>query len=179
MSSHREANTFALPRGLQNYATPAAFKAALDAFYHFTRNLLTGEDYDPCPLNPEGIRTADGLGPTPEWVKSYFGNPPYGNVTPWLDKAIEDRRRKVTACLLLRVDCSTAWMHDKVFPYARPIWVRGRLRFIRPGETKPQPSPFASVVAAYEPGISFPPQKVMWEDGEGWHLSEVATRMDT
>jgi hypothetical protein len=157
----REANTFALPRGSSNYRTPEDFKAALDARYHF-------DDWDPCPVNPEGIRTLDGLGETPGWVKSYFYNPPYNDVKPWLEKSIKDKKRGVLNCALLRVDCSTNWMHDLVFPYARPIWVRGRLRF------NGKPSPFASVVAAYEPGAVFPAQSVMWQDSRGWHILEAS-----
>lgn len=173
-------NTFAAPAGIQNWGTPAAFKAALDSIYHFAA-------YDPCKLNPSGVREFDGLGETPAGVSSYFCNPPYEDVTPWLQKAIADKKRGITGVYLLRVDTSTQWMHDYVFPYARPIWVRGRLRFRKPGpcnscgskgnpapectSAKGHPSPFASVVAAYEPRVSFPSQAVMFEDKAGvWHL---------
>jgi hypothetical protein len=61
-------------------------------------------------------------------------------------------------------------MHDYVFPYARCIWVRGRIKFLRPDGKPRKPSTFASVVAAYEPGVSFV-QSVMWQDEAGvWHL---------
>jgi hypothetical protein len=182
-------NTFAAPTGIQNYGTPQAFKDALDAVYRFTKNPETGESYDPCPLNAFGMRDYDALGDTPGWVRSYFCNPPYGRKTKeqdgvegWLKKAISDRARGVTSVYLLRVDTSTAWMHDYLFPYARPIWVRGRIAFKRPGpckmcdadecqSPKGHPSPFASVAAAYEPGRFYPPQAVMWADDAGvWHL---------
>src|SRR5437867_7736531 len=79
----REANTFALAAGSSNYQTPADFRAALDTVYHFC-------DWDPCPINSEGIRTFDGLGRTPTWVRRYFYNPPYDNVAPWLRNSIRD-----------------------------------------------------------------------------------------
>lgn len=60
-----EANTFALPPGSSNYETPADFRAALDAIYHI-------DEWDPCPINSEGIRTFDGLGRTLKRVKGYF-----------------------------------------------------------------------------------------------------------
>ena len=178
-------NTFAAPAGLANWGTPAEFKGALDAVYHF-------DPWDPCPLNAFGMRDTDGLGPIPQGVLSYFCNPPYDDVAPWLDQAIAAKKRGITAVMLLRVDTSTIWMHDRVFPYARPIWVRGRIKFKSPPgpcmscgtgkgkERKPaplcrrpdgHPSPFASVVAAYEPRVRFPAQSVMWQDLAGvWHI---------
>lgn len=162
----KEANTFALPRGISNYQTPIEFKAALDAVYHF-------DDWDPCPINPFGFRSIDGLGEIPTRVKSYFCNPPYNNVKPWLEQSIRAKKAGITSVQLLRVDTSTQWMHDFVFPYARPIWVRGRIRFIGPNG-KGKPSPFASVVAAYEPGVLFPVQSVMWQDKAGlWHILDA------
>jgi len=182
MKQH-ELNTFSAPRGIANWGTPKEFKDALDAVYHF-------DDWDPCPLNPFGIRSADGLGEIPAGVTSYFCNPDYGNVKPWLGQPITSKKRGITSVQLLRVDTSTQWMHDYVFPYARPIWVRGRIRFKNPRPCKTcvkiyklaaipelclspngHPSPFASVVAAYEPRVSFPAQSVMWQDKAGvWHI---------
>ena len=53
-----------------------------------------------------------------------------------------------------------------VFPYARVIWVRGRLKFSNKG-----PAPFNSAAAVYEPGMIRPKQSVMWKDRAGeWHI---------
>ena len=155
----REANTFALPAGSSNYQTPLDFRAALDAIYNF-------DDWDSCPINSEGIRNFDGLGRTPVWVKKYFYNPPYDNVVPWLRNSIRDWERGVLSCALIKADTSTSWMHDLVFPYARVIWVRGRLRFSSKG-----PAPFNSAAAVYEPGKMAPGQSIMWKDKTGvWHV---------
>jgi len=77
----REANTFVLTAGSSNYQTPADFRAALNAIYHF-------DDWDPCPINSEGIRSFDGLSRTPARVERYFYNPPYSNVSPWLRNSV-------------------------------------------------------------------------------------------
>ena len=155
----KEANTFALPPGTSNYETPADFRAALDAVYNF-------DDWDPCPINSEGIRTYDGLGRTPKWVRKYFYNPPYNNVVPWLKNSIRDWENGILSCALVKADTSTSWMHDLVFPYARVIWVRGRLKFSSKG-----PAPFNSAAAVYEPGKLRPKQSVMWKDRAGaWHI---------
>jgi hypothetical protein len=176
MSEHREANTFALPPGHDQYGTPTHFREALNAVFRF-------DDYDPCPVNPAGLRTVDGRGQTPAWVKRYFYNPPYSDVVPWLNMSIADFRRGVSSFVLLKADTSTEWFHDQVVPYARPIWVRGRLSFPyrdkKSGETKVAPAPFNSFVAAYEPGKPLLPQSVMWRDPgvrirelkpENWHI---------
>ena len=153
-----EANTWALPHGSSNYQTPVDFKAALDAIYQF-------DDWDPCPIISEGIRKFDGKGRTPAWVRIYFFNPPYNNVGPWLRNSIRDWENGILSCALIKADTSTSWMHDLVFPYARVIWVRGRLRFSDKG-----PAPFNSAAAVYEPGKIRPSQSVMWKDKKGWHV---------
>lgn len=69
-------------RGLKdNTATPKLLYEQLDAEFHF--------DYDPCPINPEGLRSQDGLGG--EWGKRNYVNPPYSNKVPWIKKAIEEQ----------------------------------------------------------------------------------------
>ena len=154
-----EANTIAHPPGSSNYETPADFRAALDAIYHF-------DEWDPCPINSEGIRTFDGLGKPPKWVRRYFYNPPYNNVVPWLRNSIRDWEDGILSCALIKADTSTSWMHELVFPYAREIWVRGRLHFSNKG-----PAPFKSAAAEYEPGKIRPSQSVMWKDRKGvWHV---------
>lgn len=177
-----EANTFALPAGSQNYQTPADVRAALDAVYHF-------DAWDPCPINAEGLRQVDGLGQTPAWVKRYFYNPPYSDVDPWLLNSIRDWERGVLSCVLIKADTSTNWMHDHVFPYARPIWIRGRLHFRKPGYCKTckaevcrsptgHPAPFNSAAVVYEPGKLAQPQSVMWKDKAGvWHIAPTITQL--
>ena len=159
IEKNREANTFARPAGSNNYQTPADFRAALDAVYHF-------DDWDPCPINSAGMRNFDGLGRTPAWVRKYFYNPPYDNVVPWLRNSIRDWERGILSCALIKADTSTSWMHDIVFPYARVIWVRGRLKFSGKG-----PAPFNSAAVVYEPRRMAPNQSVMWKDKAGvWHV---------
>jgi len=179
----KEANTFALPPGTDQYQTPPSFREALNSVFHF-------DDYDPCPINPDGLRMVDGLGMTPAGVKCYFYNPPYSDVVPWLNMSIGDCRRGVSSFVLLKADTSTEWFHDQVVPYARPIWVRGRLSFRKSGYCgtckndpclKPEghPAPFNSFVAAFEPGKPLLPQSVAWRDpgvrirdlkAENWHI---------
>ena len=64
------------------------------------------EFYDPCPLNPDGLRPFDGL--TSKWPmsKPVFINPPFSNPGPWVDKAAAHEGEIV---LLLPVDPTVGW----------------------------------------------------------------------
>jgi hypothetical protein len=152
----REANTFALQRGHDNYATPAEFFNVLDAEFRFSRDPQTRERFDPCPINPEGLRVIDGLGETPDWARSYYMNPPYSDCEPWLDRAIRDRDEGRTVVVLLRGDTSTKWFHEKVLAEVgveNLRFVKGRLKFPlqKDGRTVLAPAPFASILAIYRP----------------------------
>lgn len=120
-----------------NIATPESLFDDLDAEFHF--------DFDPNPINPEGLRDHDGLG---KWGKSNFCNPPYSRKEPWIMKAISEQERGNLTVMLLPVDTSTAWFHDLVLPNAEIRWIRGRVQFF-PGK----PAPFASMLAIFRPKV--------------------------
>jgi len=112
-----------------NYQTPKALYEELDKEFHF--------DYDPCPLNPIGLRDRDGLG---EWKgHSIFINPPYSKPRPWIENALKQKDK--TIVMLLKADTSTNWFHDLILPNAEIRFIRGRLHFNEKG-----PAPFPSMV---------------------------------
>lgn len=117
--------------------TPRQVYETLDQEFHF--------DHDPCPLNPEGLRTVDGLG---DWGTSNYVNPPYSDKEPWIRKAIEEQRKGHLTVMLLPVDTSTAWFHDLILPNCAEIrYLRGRLTF--PGNKRP--AAFPSMVCVFRP----------------------------
>lgn len=99
------------------WATPEAVYAALDAEFHF--------DFDPCPLDGEG----DGLAPLLcTWGRRrVFCNPPYGpQIREWLKRGLE----ATVAVFLIPARTDTRWFHEIVLPHAREIrFVKGRLKF--------------------------------------------------
>ena len=122
-----------------NYRTPADFKAQLAHEFHFM-------DFDPCPINQEGLRVYDG---ETKWPKGdLFINPPYSEPAPWITKAIEHAQRGNTVVMLLRGDTSTKWFHELVLPNAEIRFVKGRIRF------NGEPAPFASIIAIFYPQIA-------------------------
>ena len=117
---------------------------------------LRFDSYDPCSLNPEGLRQQDGLGPAPAWVRCYFLNPPYSRKTltnpgveGWLTKVRDDQLNGVTVAVLLKLDWTTKWYKQLVLPYAQTIPVLGRIAF----EGFDGGASFINFVAVYRPGI--------------------------
>jgi hypothetical protein len=122
---------------MDNCATPEELYRQLDEEFHFT--------FDPCPLNPPGLREFDGLG---EWGERNFVNPPYSDKEPWIRKAIEQKKKGKLTVMLLPVDTSTSWFHDLILPHADEIrFIRGRLKFKPHG----QPAKYASMIVIFKP----------------------------
>ena len=120
-----------------NIPTPASLYEELNAEFHF--------DFDPNPINPEGLRDQDGLG---KWGKRNFCNPPYSKKEPWIAKAIREKEKGNLTVMLLPVDTSTKWFHELILPNAEVRWIRGRVHFTD------QPAPFASMVCVFRPEVS-------------------------
>ncbi len=92
--------------------------------------------FDPCPINPGGLRASDGFG---EWPKDrpIFLNPPYSDPAPWLKRAAEHSGPVVC---LVRCDPSASWWaYSESF---RVTLIGQRLRF---GRSK-MAAPFASAI---------------------------------
>jgi phage N-6-adenine-methyltransferase len=101
-----------------DWSTPSWLYDQLDAEFHFT--------LDPCPLNS----MKNGL--LMEWSGSVFVNPPYSNITQFLQKAREelDAHHCHTVVFLLFSKTDTHWFHEYIYHKADEIrFIKGRLRF--------------------------------------------------
>ena len=80
-------------------------------------------------------------------------NPPYSNVTPWIDKAIRTHEEHkavgygIPIVMLLKHDSSTKWFAKLQEAGARFLMIQGRLNFKSPNAVKDSCSPFPSVLA--------------------------------
>ncbi len=95
-----------------------------------------GRYFDPCPINPSGLRASDGMG---EWPtdRPVFLNPPYSDPAPWLKRASEHTGPVVC---LVRCDPSASWWsYSEGF---KVTLIGQRLRF---GKAQ-QAAPFASAI---------------------------------
>ena len=79
-------------------------------------------------------------------------NPPYSNVTPWVELAIRNQEQGVGTIMLVKNDPSTKWM-ERAFDTADVIEfiVGGRVQFIPPEGVKMSSNNFSSVVIVYHP----------------------------
>jgi len=125
------------------WATPAAFFAELDAEFHF--------DLDPC-ATPGNAKCADFYtieddGLTQNWGgRRVFCNPPYGReIGRWVRKCYEESSRAELVVLLIPARTDTAYFHDYIYHKAREVrFIRGRLHFNEAG-----PAPFPSMVVIF------------------------------
>jgi hypothetical protein len=112
-----------------NYGTPEYLYNALDMEFGF-------DDFDPCPLNSDWnpLDSVDGL--TLDWNnRRIFCNPPWSEITPWVDKAYASNALTV---FLLPARTSTQWFARLMAsPGNTEIRLfRKRVKFIRGGEQK-------------------------------------------
>ncbi len=104
--------------------TPKDLYDQLDREFHF-------DDFDPCPLDNSYSfdgRPKDGL--QMEWADCTFVNPPFSNIKPWLEKALEENRKGKTVVLLVTARVSSAYWNQLVFPFAHEIrFIQGKVKF--------------------------------------------------
>ena len=80
---------------------------------------------DPCPINPP----QDGL--KIDWIGNVFVNPPYSQITRWLEKAHKELQKGnvKTIVFLTFANTDTKWFHDFIYRKAEIRFIKGRLRF--------------------------------------------------
>ena len=100
--------------------------------------------YDPCPIDYDGDVDESGL--HIDWTVAsglynnrIFVNPPYSNVTPWVQRAIQAYNEGCQVYMLLKNDTSTKWFSMLHEAGAKFMFMNGRLRFST-GKTAPFPS---------------------------------------
>lgn len=111
--------------------TPVALYRKLDDIYHF--------DFDPCPVNPN----FDGL--SVEWGKMNFVNPPYSEISKWLEKGVEEKKKGRTSLFLITARTNTKYWYNYIVQHAKQIsfFERG---ICFQGFDKPLPIPLCLVL---------------------------------
>ncbi len=132
-----------------NWATPQAFFAELDAEFHFNLDPCATPETSKC----EKFFTWEDNGLIQHWDGNVFVNPPYGRgLANWFMKAIDEihlGNAKVVVFLVpARTD--TAWFHDQVLGKAELRFIRGRLKY----DDIKQSAPFPSMLVIYRPDLS-------------------------
>lgn len=137
-------NCALLSSNTNEWSTPRAFFAALDAEFHFNLDPCSTRENRKCAK----FFTIEDDGLQQDWGGyRVFCNPPYGReIADWVRKCSEEAKKPGTLVVMLipsRTD--TAYFHDYIYNHAREIrFVRGRLHFNEAG-----PAPFPSMVVVF------------------------------
>lgn len=117
----------------QDWKTPQAFYKGLDAEFHF--------DFDPCPPSPK----FDGL--ISKWGLRNFINPPFKNISQWVEKAYYEWffHGKISV-LLIPSRTDTRWWHNYVMKSSEIRFIKGRLKY----EGAKFNAPFPSCVVIFK-----------------------------
>jgi len=75
---------------------------------------------------------------TKDWGVSNWCNPPYSNITPWVEKAIEEMGKGNTTVMLIPADTSVAWFKKAFDNCSGCEFISGRISFINAETGKPQ-----------------------------------------
>jgi site-specific DNA-methyltransferase (adenine-specific) len=129
--------------GNDSWSTPLHIFEDLDSEFNF--------DFDPCPLNTnpkltgtlfdtdEEPKPFDGL--IADWGESNFVNPPYSNISAWMEKAYTEHKKGKTIVMLVPARTDTRWFHKYCLPEAKEIrFCKGRLKFGFSKNSAPFPS---------------------------------------
>ena len=129
--------------GNDSWSTPAAIYYDLDKEFKC--------NFDPCPLNTR-VKIENSLFPEQdldvvyngldvEWGSSTFCNPPYSEISDWIDKTYIEFKKGKRIVLLVPSRTDTKWFHRYVLPHAKEIrFVKGRLKFGGAKNSAPFPS---------------------------------------
>ena len=126
------------------WATPAALFAELDAEFHFTLDPCASSTNHKCPRYY--TREQDGL--AQDWGgQIVFCNPPYGRaIADWVRKCSAEAKKPHTrVVMLIPARTDTAYFHDYIYHKASEVrFLRGRLHFNEAGA-----APFPSMVVVF------------------------------
>ena len=131
--------------GHDSFATPPHLRQALTEEF--------GCNFDPCPLNPEFDPTNDVDGLAISWDgKRVFCNPPWSNITPWVEKSFGSKALIIVFILPARTD--TEWFHILKDRGAELRLFRKRVHFLKNGDKSLKVSPVdGTLVAVVRPFI--------------------------
>jgi len=106
-----------------------------------------------CTPNEDGLKQP--------WYGFVWCNPPYSDITPWLEKAIKEQKNGVTSCFLLNADHTTKW-YKTYSPFATRVNIPKRIKFIPPAGligkngkvVQPTTNPFPSMLLIFYGNIT-------------------------
>tara|TARA_R110001592_G_scaffold95437_6_gene274980 strand:- start:384 stop:929 length:546 start_codon:yes stop_codon:yes gene_type:complete len=128
-----------------SWATPKVIYNALDREFNFCADMAASEENhkhdiywtEKCAPNSLQMNWRDSLYQMPITSPWVWINPPYSDISPWVDKAIEAQLQGVGSVMLVMADPSVKWF-AKAAKYATEIRfvTNGRIAFLENGKPK-------------------------------------------
>jgi len=125
-----------------DWRTPKAFFDKLNRIYSFTLDVACSKDNALCPARYDWPEH-DGLALS--WAgHRVWCNPPYGRaIGHWTQKAAQEAKHAAIIVMLVPSRTDTVWWHEAI-KTARPVFIKGRLKF--EGATSSAPFPSALLI---------------------------------
>lgn len=132
----------------QAVCTPVVFLRALKArlgIDHFAVDLAASRENTVAPRFYSKASNAL-LQPWHNHEGWLFCNPPFGDITPWVEKAFEERKLGARTAMLVPAGVGSNWWRDHVHEKSRVLLLNGRLTFV--GHKQPYPKDCALLLYA-------------------------------
>ena len=126
-----------------DWGTPKWLFDSLNRVYEFTLDPCASNDTAKC----EKFYTKEQNGLTFGWEEHrVFMNPPYSNVSEWVEKAYVEAQRGAVVVCLLAARTDTKWFHEFCLK-GHIEFIKGRLKF----EGAKSSAPFPSMIVTFKP----------------------------
>lgn len=141
-------------RSQQDVRTPGVFLAAVRARLHidaFTIDLAASRE-NTVAKKFYSERTNSLI---QDWNRGGFNwcNPPFGDIGPWVKKAVDETTRGASTAMLVPASVGSNWWRDFVHEKCRVLLLNGRLTFV--GHTQPYPKDCALLLYAPDQIIGY------------------------
>ena len=127
-------NKSSTPKEIRDkWRTPQWLFNYFDRFHHFKLDVAAEDGNALC----SAYYTEEENGLIQPWTSSNWCNPPYSNIMPWVEKAIEEQKKDNHTVLLLPADPSVKWFRRAWEHAQRVTFISGRVSFINAETDKP------------------------------------------
>lgn len=122
------------PAEIKNlYQTPKPLFNKLNLEFEFTGDVAASHDN----ALSGNFYTEEDNALEQRWFKVSWCNPPYDNIKPWVEKAIQQHREGKTIVMLVPADTSVQWFKNAFDSCNDVRFISGRLSFINASTQKP------------------------------------------
>lgn len=133
MKGYHGSNTSENIRDL--WQTPLPIFESLNKEFNFVCDVAASRENKLCNMYFD--EDGNALDVNCNWFKSNWCNPPYSNITPWVQKAKVEHEKGKTIVMLVPADTSVKWFKEAYNSCNEVRFISGRLAFINTETQKP------------------------------------------